>query len=139
MSGETSMKELRLPEAEDTYRVLIVEDEIEVARLICVALESHGLKCKSALDGNQALDVFADFNPHIMLLDLTMPGISGQEVYEAIRSMSDVPVMVVSALIGDRDVPVPEGVAGQMSKPFSPPNLVRRVQSVLADTYQADA
>ncbi len=83
----------------------------------------------------QALDVFADFDPHMVLLDLTMPGISGQEVYEAIRSQSDVPVMVVSALVGDRDVPVPEGVNAQMSKPFSPPNLVRRVQSLLEETY----
>lgn len=135
MSGEVTSGAQRLPEIAESYRILIVEDEIEVSRLIGMALESCGYKFKSALDGRQALDVFADFDPHMVLLDLTMPGISGQEVYEAIRSQSDVPVMVVSALVGDRDVPLPEGVNAQMSKPFSPPNLVRRVQSLLEETY----
>lgn len=135
MSGEVAGRTQRLPEVAESYRILIVEDEIEVSRLIGMALESRGYKFKSALDGIQALDVFAGFDPHLVLLDLTMPGISGQEVYDAIRSQSDVPVMVVSALVGDRDVPVPEGVNAQMSKPFSPPNLVRRVQSLLEETY----
>jgi DNA-binding response OmpR family regulator len=125
----------RLPEISESYRILVVEDEMDVSRLIGMALESRGYKFKSALDGVQALDLFPEFNPHLVLLDLTMPGISGQEVYDAIRTQSDVPVIVVSALIGDRDVPVPEGVAGQMSKPFSPPNLMRRVQAVLEETY----
>ena len=134
---EETKKAQRLPQAAESYRILIVEDEIEVSRLIGMALESCGYKFKSALDGNQALDFFRGFDPHMVLLDLTMPGISGQEVYDALRSMSDVPVMVVSALVGDRDIPVPEGVVGQMSKPFSPPNLVRRVQSVLEETYES--
>ncbi len=135
MNEEISFRARRLPKVSDTYRILIVEDEIEVSRLIGMALESRGYKFKPALDGAQALEVFSGFDPHMVLLDLTMPGISGQEVYDAIRSMSDVPVMVVSALVGDRDIPLPEGVAGQMSKPFSPPNLVRRVQAVLEETY----
>lgn len=133
--NEETTKPRRLPQVADSYRILIVEDEIEVSRLIGMALGSRGYKFKSALDGMEALQIFGDFDPHMVLLDLTMPGLSGQEVYEALRSMSDVPVMVVSALVGDRDIPVPEGVAGQMSKPFSPPNLVRRVQAVLEETY----
>lgn len=135
MSEETLLKPQRLPEVDKSYRILIVEDEIEVSRIIAMVLESCGYKSKAALDGLQALQIFSDFDPHMVLLDLTMPGISGQEVYDAIRSQSDVPVMVVSALIGDRDVPVPDGVAAEMSKPFSPPNLARRVQTILNETY----
>lgn len=133
--NEAITKSRRLPQVADSYRILIVEDEIEVSRLIGIALKSRGFKFKSALDGSEALQVFADFDPHMVLLDLTMPGLSGHEVYEALRCMSDVPVMVVSALVGDTDIPIPEGIAGQISKPFSPPNLVRRVQTVLEETY----
>jgi DNA-binding response OmpR family regulator len=135
MNEERHDKARRLPEAIEPFRILIVEDEFEVARLIGMALERQGYKFQAALDGVSALSDFDEFQPHLVLLDLTMPGLSGQEVYNIIRSKSDVPVLVVSALVGDRDVPLPEGVTGMMCKPFSPPNLARRVQTVLNEFY----
>ena len=135
MSEEHNRETRRLPEAIKPFRVLIIEDEIEVSRLISIALKDRGLHTRCALDGESALNDFAGFQPHLVLLDLTMPGLSGQEVYEAIRSQSDVPVLVVSALVGDRSVPIPQGVSGQLSKPFSPPNLVRHAESILNDFY----
>lgn len=135
MNEERHNQARRLPAAVEPFRILIVEDELEVSRLIGMALERQGYKFQSALDGVSALSDFDEFQPHLVLLDLTMPGLSGQEVYNVIRSKSDVPVLIVSALVGDRDVPVPEGVTGQMSKPFSPPNLARRVQAVLNEFY----
>ena len=135
MNEEWHNKARRLPAADEPFRILIVEDELEVSRLIGMALQSQGYKFQAALDGISAISDFDEFQPHLVLLDLTMPGLSGQEVYNVIRSKSDVPVLIVSALVGDRDVPVPEGVTGQMSKPFSPPNLARRVQSVLNEFY----
>ncbi|HEY0075358.1 MAG TPA: response regulator [Abditibacteriaceae bacterium] len=135
MNEERRDKARRLPEAIEPFRILIVEDEFEVSRLIGMALERQGYKFQAALDGVSALSDFDEFEPHLVLLDLTMPGLSGQEVYNIIRSKSDLPVLVVSALVGDRDVPLPEGVTGMMSKPFSPPNLARRVQTVLNEFY----
>ena len=135
MSVEGNRQAWRLPETAEPFRIFIVEDEIEVSRIMAMALEGHGYQTRAALDGNTALNDFDEFQPHLVLLDLTMPGLSGQEVYAALRSKSDVPVLIVSALVGDRDVPVPEGVNGQMSKPFSPPNFVRRVQGLLNEFY----
>lgn len=135
MNEERHDKARRLPKAIEPFRILIVEDEFEVSRLIGMALERQGYKFQAALDGVSALSDFDEFQPHLVLLDLTMPGLSGQEVYNIIRSTSDVPVLVVSALIGDREVPLPEGVTGVMSKPFSPPNLARHVQTVLNEFY----
>ena len=135
MSEERNRETRRLPEAIKPFRVFIIEDEIEVSRLISIALEDRGFQTRSALDGESALNEFAAFGPHLVLLDLTMPGLSGQEVYDGIRSQSDVPVLIVSALVGERWVPIPQGVSGQLSKPFSPPNLVRHVESILNDFY----
>jgi DNA-binding response OmpR family regulator len=137
MSTRRNGEAQRLPEAEEPFRILIIEDEIEVSRLISMALENRGYKSQSALDGMSGLDELDTFQPHLVLLDLTMPGLSGQEVFEGIRMKSDVPVLIVSALIGDTDLPLPQGITGQISKPFSPPNLVARVESVLNEIYRA--
>lgn len=118
------------------YRLLVIEDEVEVSRLIGYTLENSGYELKVVNDGMAGLDAFDTYQPHLVLLDLTMPGMSGQEVYAALRRKSDVPVIVVSALVGDASIPVPEDAVAQISKPFNPKNLARQVQEQLSRHYE---
>jgi DNA-binding response OmpR family regulator len=115
-------------------RVLVVDDDPTISDVVRRYLERAGYEVTHAADGLAALDRFADQRPDLVVLDLMLPGVDGLEVCRRLRSGgSDVPVIMLTALgeEADRVLGLQLGADDYVSKPFSPRELVLRVQSVL--------
>jgi len=114
--------------------ILIVEDEAKIASLLRDYLEKIGGYQTHWVDrGDEAVKVFDEVSPDLVLLDLMLPGMDGLEVCKAIRSKSQVPVIMVTALVEeiDRLLGLELGADDYICKPFSPREVVARVKAVL--------
>ena len=114
--------------------ILIVEDEAKIASLLRDYLEKiGGYQTHWVARGDEALQVFAEVSPDLVLLDLMLPGLDGLEVCKAIRLKSQVPVIMVTALVEeiDRLLGLELGADDYICKPFSPREVVARVKTVL--------
>jgi two-component system response regulator ResD len=117
-----------------TARVLVIDDDPTVAEVVRSYLVKAGFDVEQAADGVTALAVAARTRPDLVVLDLMLPGLSGLEVCERLRSARpDVAVVMLTALgeESDRVVGLESGADDYLVKPFSPRELVLRVQSVL--------
>lgn len=114
-------------------RILVVDDDHTVLEVVVSYLRADGHDVAEAADGERALAVFASQPIDLVVLDLMLPGIDGLEVCQRLRQRSDVPVIMLTALGGepDRIVGLERGADDYVSKPFSPRELVLRVDSVL--------
>ncbi len=114
--------------------ILIVEDEAKIASLLRDYLEKIGGYQTRWVDrGDEAVQVFEEVSPDLVLLDLMLPGMDGLEVCKAIRQKSQVPVIMVTALVEeiDRLLGLELGADDYICKPFSPREVVARVKAVL--------
>ncbi len=113
--------------------VLVVDDDPTVAEVVVTYLERAGLHAVHAEDGMSALSVFAAASPDLVVLDLMLPDLDGLEVCRRLRATSNVPVIMLTALGDevDRVLGLEVGADDYVTKPFSPRELVLRVQSVL--------
>ena len=114
--------------------ILIVEDEAKIASLIRDYLEKIGGYQTHWVDrGDEAMAAFEKVSPDLVLLDLMLPGMDGLEVCKAIRLKSEVPVIMVTALVEeiDRLLGLELGADDYICKPFSPREVVARVKAVL--------
>ncbi|GGF31418.1 response regulator transcription factor [Subtercola lobariae] len=114
-------------------RVLVVEDDPTVAEVAASYLSAAGFIVDQAADGFAALKQVALTPPDLIVLDRMLPGIDGVEVCRRIRSHSAVPIILLTALGGqdDRILGLEAGADDYLAKPFSPRELVLRVQSIL--------
>ncbi len=122
-------------------RVLVVDDEEKIARMVGSYLEASGFAPVLALDGDQALSVFASDEPECVILDINMPGKDGLEVAREIRRSSDVPIIFLSARAEEIDKVLGLELGGDdyVTKPFSPRELMSRVKAVLRRTGRGSA
>ena len=113
--------------------ILVVEDELEIARLIRDYLERAGFAVRTAGDARTATEAARAAPPDLVVLDLGLPGGDGLDVIRAIRTSSRLPIIVVTARGDetDRVVGLELGADDYVVKPFSPRELVARVRSVL--------
>jgi two-component system response regulator BaeR len=114
--------------------ILIVEDEAKIASLLKDYLEKiGGYQTHWVARGDQAMQAFEDHKPDLVLLDLMLPGMDGLEVCKAIRANSQVPIIMVTALVEeiDRLLGLELGADDYICKPFSPREVVARVKAVL--------
>jgi DNA-binding response OmpR family regulator len=114
--------------------VLVVDDDPTVSDVVRRYLERAGLAVTLAADGPAALEAFAERRPDLVVLDLMLPGIDGLEVCRRMRALADhIPVVMLTALgeEADRVLGLQLGADDYVTKPFSPRELVLRVQSVL--------
>ena len=114
-------------------RVLVVDDEETIVDVVTMNLKGEGYGVDTAPDGERAVEIF-DPSEHVMaILDIMLPGIDGYEVARRIRSVSDIPIMMLSARDTDVDMAVGLGIGADdyMTKPFSPVELVARVKAHL--------
>jgi len=117
-----------------TETILIVEDEAKIASLLRDYLEKvGGYQTRWVARGDEALQAFREAAPDLVLLDLMLPGLDGLEVCKAIRQESQVPVVMVTALVEeiDRLLGLELGADDYICKPFSPREVVARVKAVL--------
>ncbi|MDZ7969548.1 MAG: response regulator transcription factor [Nostoc sp. DedSLP03] len=116
--------------------ILIVEDELEIARLIELSLEKEGFFCRTSRDGMNALRMFQEQPPDLIILDLMIPGLDGLEVCARIRQKPGAkdPYILMLTAKGeeiDRVIGLSTGADDYMVKPFSPRELVARVRALL--------
>ncbi len=116
--------------------VLIIEDEPDIAATLGKYLEHAGLRVSIALDGQRGLEAFDNDKPHLVILDMLLPGVPGAEVLQRIRASSQVPVIALTALTAQQDrlKGFELGADDYVTKPFYPLELVSRVQAVLRRT-----
>ena len=114
-------------------KILIVDDDANIAELISLYLTKEFYEVQIVEDGEKALQVFDTFQPNLMLLDLTLPGIDGYQVCREIRTRSNVPIIMLSAKgeIFDKVLGLELGADDYMIKPFDSKELVARVKAVL--------
>lgn len=114
-------------------KILIVDDDNNIAELISLYLTKECFECKIVNDGEEALREFAAFQPNLVLLDLMLPGIDGYQVCREIRQKSNVPIIMLSAKgeIFDKVLGLELGADDYMIKPFDSKELVARVKAVL--------
>ncbi|MFC2058821.1 response regulator transcription factor [Chloroflexota bacterium] len=117
----------------DKKKILVVDDDRKTAELVKLYLEKNGYKVLTAYDGEQALETARRDKPDLLVLDLMLPGIGGLEVCRAIRSESDIPVIMLTAKTTEQDklTGLDLGADDYVTKPFSPKELVARVRAVL--------
>ena len=117
----------------EKQRVLIVDDDENIAELISLYLMKECYETMIVNDGEEALKVFPEFKPSIVLLDLMLPGIDGYQVCREIRTGSQTPIIMLSAKgeIFDKVLGLELGADDYMIKPFDSKELVARVKAVL--------
>jgi two-component system KDP operon response regulator KdpE len=117
-------------------RVLISEDEEEVARALRLTLEGHGYECALAYDAAETIKKIKTFQPHLLTTDITKPGIDGFEMISIIKKEIDpkLPIIIFSAAISEvsrKALGYALGVDDIVDKPSSPPELLQRIQAVV--------
>ena len=117
-------------------RILVVEDERDIAALVAFHLTKEGYRVRTAESGQEGLDAMAADRPDLVLLDLMLPGFSGYEVLQEMRrrpDLAEIPVVVLTARRdeADRVMGLELGADDYVTKPFSPRELVLRVTAVL--------
>ena len=117
----------------EKQRILIVDDDYNIAELISLYLTKECFETKIVGDVEEALRVFPEFQPNLILLDLMLPGIDGYQVCRELRSTSQVPIIMLSAKgeIFDKVLGLELGADDYMIKPFDSKELVARVKAVL--------
>ena len=113
--------------------VLIIEDEIELAELIQMYLLRDGIESVIDTNAEAALEILAETNFDLIVLDINLPGMDGFEFLQKIRTKIDVPVIIVSAREADEDVIMGLGAGADefVTKPFTPRVLVARIRALL--------
>jgi len=119
-----------------TQKILVVDDEFEIVKLVRAYLERAGFTVVTASEGQQALAVFRHERPNLVVLDLNLPGMDGLDVCRALRRDSDVPIIMLTARIDETDrlIGLELGADDYIVKPFSPREVVARVRTVLRRT-----
>lgn len=114
-------------------KILIVDDDNNIAELISLYLTKECYDTKIVNDGEQALIAFEHYKPKMLLLDLMLPGIDGYQVCREIRAKSDVPIIMLSAKgeVFDKVLGLELGADDYILKPFDSKELVARVKAVL--------
>lgn len=122
----------------DQIKVLVVEDEKNISHVIKAYLEKEGFDVTIAIDGNEALEMFSKEEFHLIILDLMLPKLSGEEVCTTIRGTSDIPIIMLTAKVEEDDKieGLSIGADDYVTKPFSPRELVSRVKALLRRSYR---
>jgi DNA-binding response OmpR family regulator len=125
----------------EKQKILIVDDDNNIAELVALYLTKECFDTKIANDGEEALSLFASYQPNLILLDLMLPGIDGNEVCRRIRKTSDIPIIMVSAKgeVFDKVLGLELGADDYIIKPFDSKELVARVKAVLRRFHPASS
>lgn len=114
-------------------RILLVDDEVAIQRALAPLLRSRGYEVDIAGSGAQALEIFAERTPGLIVLDLGLPDIEGTEVCRRVRARSQVPIIVLSARGAETDKvnALDLGADDYVTKPFGPEELLARIRVAL--------
>jgi DNA-binding response OmpR family regulator len=113
-------------------KILVVDDEPQIVKVLKAYLEQSGFQVVTAADGNAALVSFQREKPDFMILDLNLPGMDGLDVCRAVRRDSNIPILMLTARVEEADklVGLELGADDYVVKPFSPREVVARVRTI---------
>jgi DNA-binding response OmpR family regulator len=122
-------------------KVLIIDDEEKIVEVIKSYMEKEGFTAATAYNGKEALEQYKSFNPDLVILDLMLPDVSGEEICKHIRSMGDTPIIMLTAKVEEEYIlnGLDIGADDYMIKPFSPKQLIARAKAVLRRTQNTAA
>jgi two-component system KDP operon response regulator KdpE len=114
-------------------RILIIDDETQITRVLRAALSAQGYDVRTANDPEEGLQVFRDWTPDLVITDLMMPGMSGVELTRAIRTRMSTPILVLSVREHERSKveALDAGADDYVTKPFNTQELLARVRAHL--------
>ena len=119
-------------------KILVVEDEVTISNLMRTILIANGYEVITAASGSEALSMISSHCPDLVVLDLGLPDMDGVELIRAVRSWTNLPIIVVSARSYDRDKvqALDLGADDYLTKPFSSAELLARVRVAIRHTRQ---
>ena len=122
-----------------TQRILVVDDDASLAEMIGIVLRAEGFEVFECFDGAEAFGVFESCDPHLVLLDVMLPGRSGIQICGDIRQVSNVPIIMLTARSDTADVVagLEAGADDYVPKPFKPKELVARIRARLRSQNDA--
>jgi two-component system KDP operon response regulator KdpE len=125
----------------ETSRILVVDDEPQITRVLKTVLASQGYQVRTADEGAVAIATFTEWKPHLVLTDLCMPHMDGVEVCRRIRSLSTVPIIVLSVKRAEQAKveALDAGADDYVTKPFGTDELLARVRAALRRTGTEEA
>ena len=120
-----------------SHRILIVEDDAAIAGAITRILESWGMESRCVRDFRNVLHEFAAYDPHLVLMDITLPFFNGYHWCSEIRKISAVPVLFVSSAAENMNIVMAVDMGGDdfIAKPFDPSVLMAKIRALLRRTY----
>ncbi len=118
------------------HKILLVDDEPQIRDILKLYFEKDGFETLEAVDGAQALQVFEQHNPDMLILDIMMPVLDGLEVCKQLRQTSEVPIIMLTAKSEDDDriLGLELGADDYIGKPFNPKEVLARAKAVLRRT-----
>ena len=121
-------------------KVLIVEDENNIAELLHLYLEKEGFETQVARDGGKAVELFRSFNPDLVLLDIMLPVLDGWSVLKKIRAEDKTPIIMLTAKgeVQDKVTGLEQGADDYVVKPFEMKEVLARIHAVLRRTSGAE-
>ncbi|MEL7565740.1 MAG: response regulator transcription factor [Dehalobacterium sp.] len=119
-------------------KILVVDDEEKIGEIVESYLKHNGYRVQKAYSGSDALRIFEKENPTLVILDLMLPDISGEEICRILRKKSRVPIIMLTAKVGEEDLlkGLDIGADDYITKPFSPRELVARVAALIRRTAE---
>lgn len=120
-----------------SWKILIIEDEPEISKSIARFIEREGWEAMEAFDGETGLNMFVEEKPHLIILDLMLPGIPGFDVCKKVRAASDIPIIMLTAKAEEIDklLGLELGADDYVTKPFSLRELMARAKAMLRRHY----
>jgi two-component system, OmpR family, KDP operon response regulator KdpE len=121
-------------------RILVVDDETQISRVLKTTLSAQGYEVKTAENGETAFDAFTDWKPDLIVTDLSMPGMNGVELCRAVRERSQVPIIVLSVRGEEKHKveALDSGADDYVTKPFNVNELLARVRANLRRVTAAE-
>jgi two-component system, OmpR family, KDP operon response regulator KdpE len=125
----------------DIHRILVVDDETQITRVLRTALSAQRYDVRVANDGEMALEIMKDWTPHLVITDLAMPNLDGVGLAKRIRQAAEIPIIVLSVRGQDRTKveALDAGADDYVTKPFSTNELLARVRAQLRRVPPAEA
>ena len=119
------------------YKILIVEDDMEIANTLQKQLEKYSYQCLIVLDFESVIDSFQEFQPHLVLMDINLPAFDGYYWSRNIRQVSNCPIMILSARMSDADqvYGIENGADDFITKPFSLDVVLAKINGQIRRVY----
>lgn len=117
----------------NSKKILVVDDEVKIVEVLKSYLNHSGYEVVEAYSGKQVFELFESVNPSLMILDLMLPDMTGEDICRQIRKVSRVPIIMLTAKVEEEDIlkGLDIGADDYITKPFSPRQLVARVNALL--------